>query len=416
MSTLIINHPTKVITGTISLPTSKSLINRLLVLQKLLGVPSVIHDASTSEDTRLMQQALTQKSGTIQVNHAGTCLRFLTAYFACVPNTDVILQGSERLHQRPMAPLVNALRSLGADISYVHNEGYAPLHIKGKTLQGGTVMLNTSASSQFVSALMLIAPTLTEGLIIKQQGLAVSKPYLQMTANLLQQVGVVCLLDDDIVIKPIEQPLHNFKEMTTEKDWSGASFWYAMAALSNNCKISLDGLSMQSVQGDKIISDYMASYGVQSVQTLQGTELMHQEHKKNQAYFNMIDCPDLVPPMAVAMCALNIPTTFTNVAHLQVKESNRLSALCTELSKCGFDISHSENDLFIKPVNVNNLKTPDFFNTYNDHRMAMSFALLALKIGPVVINDAQVVEKSYPGFWDDLKLVGFDITSIADEC
>ncbi|TAE81923.1 MAG: 3-phosphoshikimate 1-carboxyvinyltransferase [Bacteroidetes bacterium] len=414
MSKLLIKHLTKHINGTIVLPASKSINNRLLVLQQLIGAPKFIEQSSTSEDTRLMERALAQGNGTIHVNHAGTCLRFLTAYFACTPGCEVILKGSERLHQRPMETLVNALKQLGAEITYVNKEGFAPLHIKGKKLHGGTVYMDASVSSQFVSALMLIAPVLTGELTIKQLGKVVSKPYVRMTAALLQKVGVTCTIEQDVVVKPFVKALDDKLAISVERDWSGAGFWFAMAALATQCNLQLSNLSMQSIQGDKIVASFMESFGVSYTATNQGILLKRQQTILSEAYFDMLDCPDLVPPMAVAMCGLNIPAVFTNVANLQVKESKRLTALCNELNQCGFKVSHTENDLVIEPVNQQQVNMPDFFNTYNDHRMAMSFAILALKLGAVVIKDAHVVEKSYPGFWNDLKLAGFEVETIED--
>lgn len=413
MSNLIVKHQTKIINGTINLPNSKSISNRLLVLQKLTGIPANITQLSPSEDTLLMQQALQQTSGTVNVNHAGTCLRFLTAYYACLPEADVVLHGSERLHQRPIGVLVNALTSLGADIDYIDKVGFAPLRIKGKPLHGGVVQLDASVSSQFVSALMLIAPVLKNGLVITQQGKMVSKPYVQMTASLLNQIGVECIVKQDVVIKPFHST-NLSKTIEVERDWSGASFWYVMAALSQQCNILLNGLSTESTQGDAVIANYMERFGVRSELGEQGIVLHKSKPLLNQAYYDMLDYPDLVPPLAVLMCALNYACTFTNVAHLQAKESHRLIALCTELAKCGFDISHTENDLVIKQVNQNNIKAPVFFNTYNDHRMAMSFAMLALKFNQVTIKNMEVVDKSYPSFWDDLKQVGFNLEVTAE--
>ncbi len=414
MSNLIVRHQTKKISGAITLPTSKSISNRLLVLQKLTGFPTEITQLSTSEDTRLMQQAMQQIKGTVNVNHAGTCLRFLTAYYACLPEADVILHGSERLHQRPIGPLVNALTSLGADIDYIDQVGFAPLRIKGKHMHGGVVQLDASISSQFVSALMLIAPVFKNGLVITQQGKMVSKPYVQMTAKLLNQIGIACTVKHDVVIKPFHQAGTAAKTMKVEMDWSAASFWYVMAGLSQECNLLLNQLSTETTQGDSVIANYMERFGVMTEAVEQGIHLQKSKPLLNQAYYDMLDYPDLVPPLAVLMCALNCACTFTNVAHLQAKESHRLTALCTELTKCGFDVSHTENDLVIKQVNQAMVKAPDFFDTYNDHRMAMSFSLLALKFNQVNIKNMEVVEKSYPNFWQDLKQVGFELETTAE--
>lgn len=408
MSNLRITHPTKHLTGNITLPASKSICNRLLVLQKVLGLNTQIQNISTADDSVIMQYALQQNTGTVDVKNAGTCMRFLTAYYATTPNVDVILHGSERMHNRPIGALVDALTTLGADIDYIDKIGFAPLRIKGKKLHGGVVTVDASVSSQFVSALMLVAPGFKNGLSIRLGKNTVSKPYITLTADLLKQFGVDITVQDDVVIKPY-QTLNIPYTFFIEPDWSAAAFWYQLLALAKDGNITLNKLTPNSAQGDAIIAGYMERFVISTQYNTQGAVLTKNNNHLEKAYYDMLNYPDMVPAMAVLMCALNIPCTFINVAHLEAKESKRLTALCTELGKCGFDITHNGSELHINSIGRENLIKPTSFNTYNDHRMAMALAPLALLFDEVVINDSEVVEKSYPHFWDDLRMVGFEI-------
>jgi 3-phosphoshikimate 1-carboxyvinyltransferase len=409
MSNLRITHPTKKITGNITLPASKSICNRVLVLQKVLGISTQIQNIAKADDSVIMQRALQQTTGTVDVKNAGTCMRFLTAYYATTPNVDVILHGSERMHNRPIGALVDALITLGADIDYIDKPGFAPLRIKGKILSGGVVTVDTSLSSQFVSALMLVAPKFKNGLSIRLSKNTVSKPYITLTADLLKQFGVDVTLQDDVVIKPY-QTQTELDTFLIDPDWSAAAFWYQLLALAIAGNITLDNLKPNSTQGDAIIAEYMERFGVSSNFNQQGVSLTKNDNYLEKAYYDMLNYPDMVPAMAVLMCGLNIPCTFVNVAHLEAKESKRLTALCTELGKCGFDISHNGNELHINSISEENLIKPTSFNTYQDHRLAMALAPLALLFDEVVINDSEVVEKSYPHFWDDFRKVGFEVT------
>ena len=409
MSNLRITHPTKHLTGNITLPASKSICNRLLVMQKVLGLNTQIQNISTADDSIIMQYALQQNTGTVDVKNAGTCMRFLTAYYATTPNVDVILHGSERMHNRPIGALVDALTTLGADIDYIDKIGFAPLRIKGKKLHGGVVTVDASVSSQFVSALMLVAPGFKNGLSIRLGKNTVSKPYITLTADLLKQFGVDITVQDDVVIKPYQT--QNIPDtFFIEPDWSAAAFWYQLLALAKDGNITLNKLTPNSAQGDAIIADYMERFGISTQFNKQGAVLSKNNNYLEKAYYDMLNYPDMLPAMAVLMCALNIPCTFINVAHLEAKESKRLTALCNELGKCGFDISHNGSELQINSIGEENLTKPTSFNTYQDHRMAMALAPLALLFDEVVINDGEVVEKSYPHFWDDLRKVGFEVT------
>jgi 3-phosphoshikimate 1-carboxyvinyltransferase len=408
MSNLRIKHPTKKLTGNITLPASKSICNRVLILKKVLGIHTSIQNIATADDSVIMQHALQQTTGTVDVKNAGTCMRFLTAYYATTPDVDVILHGSERMHNRPIGALVDALTTLGADIDYIDKLGFAPLRIKGKKLHGGAVTVDASVSSQFVSALMLVAPNFKNGLSIRLGKNTVSKPYITLTADLLKQFGIDVTVQDDMVIKPYQTQTAP-DTFLIEPDWSAAAFWYQLLALAKEGNITLNKLTPNSAQGDAVIADYMERFGISTQYNIQGALLTKNNNYLEKAYYDMLNYPDMVPAMAVLMCALNIPCTFVNVAHLEAKESKRLTALCTELGKCGFDISHNGNELHINSIGEENLVKPTSFNTYQDHRLAMALAPLALLFDEVVINHSEVVEKSYPHFWDDLRMVGFEI-------
>lgn len=408
MSNFRVKHFNKVLTGTLILPASKSICNRVLVLQKVLGLNIPLHNLSTADDSLIMQQSLQQLTGTIDVKNAGTCMRFLTAYYATTPGADVILHGSDRMHKRPIGSLVDALLTLGASIDYIDQIGFAPLRIRGKKLLGGTVSVDASVSSQFVSALMLVAPQFTEGLCIELGSPTVSRPYITLTAELLKQFGVDIVVENSVVIKPYH-PKYIPDSFFVEPDWSAAAFWYQLVALAKDGHITLSRLTPDSSQGDAIIANYMERFGVSTHFNNNGAVLTKNTNRLEKAYYDMVDFPDMVPAMAVLMCALNIPCTFTNVAHLEAKESQRLTALCAELSKCGFDITHDGLELQIKPIHESDLQKPTSFNTYQDHRMAMALAGLALVFDEIMINDVEVVDKSYPHFWDDLRSVGFEI-------
>lgn len=418
MSSLVIKRPHHKITAAVILPASKSICNRALILQKILGDNRcTVNNISEADDSMIMQHALKRTQGTINVKNAGTCMRFLTAYYASTPGTDIILHGDERMHKRPLGVLVDALRVLGASIEYVDETGFAPLHIKGQTLDGGTVAVDTSVSSQFTSALMMVAPLFKKGVVITRGDAVVSKPYLSMTASLMKQCGFDVVVTNDIVIRPIDPFTHNEVVIEIEPDWSAASYWYLLAALSKDYVIELHGLTGTSIQGDAVLVELMRSFGVATAFTEKGAILtpipgFGSAQPGNTYTFDMADYPDLVPALAVLMCALNVESRFMNVAHLEAKESKRLTALSAELKKCGFNCWHNGVELFTRSVNPAHISAPGAgFDTYNDHRMAMAFAPLALIFDEVKINNPGVVEKSYPAYWEDLADAGFSIST-----
>lgn len=442
MTSVTVSHPNAILHGTIRLPSSKSISNRALILQQLTNIPFTIENSSTADDTLIMQQALDLHNGSINLKNAGTCMRFLTAYFAATENTTVTLLCDERMEQRPIKALVETLQQLGADITYMHKEGFPPLSITGKKLKGGSVNISASASSQYASALMMIAPLCEEGLTIHITGNITSLPYIEMTAQMMKQLGFDVRIDHEAGLH-IEIPGQGNKSITrdstfekksvsqitnffVEPDWSAASYWYEMAALSKECDILLEGLTPDSLQGDAVIHEYMEIFGVTTTEEKNGIRLRKEILNSPESYrdLNLNPFPDLAPALAVTAAALNTPMQLTGLQNLAVKESNRLEALQNELTKLGFDITVTGDMLEVKKIPMTmgipvssqqlNQKSESVnpkseISTYNDHRMAMAFAPLALVFGTITIEHPEVVEKSYPHFWEDLKLVGFRV-------
>ncbi len=412
MSSLRVTHPSKKVHASINLPSSKSISNRALILQSLFENYVELHNLSTADDTAIMQNALVNKSNIINVKNAGTCMRFLTAYFACKKG-EVELHGEERMYQRPIKILVEALQQLGADISYLGEEGFPPLKINGKQLDGGKITVDASMSSQYITSLMLVAPTFKNGLTIHLAGENNSYSYINMTAELMKLFGFEIMFNNQTIHIPqhfaTSRP-YPFK-YAIETDWSAASYWYEIAALSDECEILLNGLSLKSLQGDAIIAEYIKAFDVETIVTEKGIVLQKNNHQiielSNQLHLS--NTPDLAPTLAVIAAAKNIDMKLLGLQNLNIKESDRLTALETELKKCGFTISIAENNSSLlthqhSPI----IAHSSLIKTYNDHRMAMAFAPLCLLFDDIEIENPEVVKKSYPRFWDDLKLAGFE--------
>lgn len=403
MSQLSLHKNNKILKGEILLPGSKSESNRVLIIQALCKDPFKIHNLSPAEDTSSLELGVKSLEPEINVGYAGTTFRFLTSYYSLQEEREIILTGTERMKQRPIGPLVNALRSLGAEISYVENEGYPPLKIKGKKLSlSKEIYIDASISSQFISSLLLIAPVLPDGLILHMEKEMVSEPYIEMTLSLMQYFGVVHRKENNTII--IEHQEYKAKDIHIEADWSAASYWYAMAALSNEVDLTLKGLKGYSLQGDQVTSELMANFGVASEFMNDGVRLKKIAKKVERKIFDFKDCPDLAQTIIVTCAALKHEATFTGLQTLRIKETDRIQALQNELKKFGailtekgqvFKLSFTEEPVENKII-----------ETYHDHRMAMSFAPLAL-LQPITINDPDVVIKSYPSFWEDLRLAGF---------
>lgn len=391
-----------VFSGTVDhLPASKSISNRVLILNALGGNTSRLNNLSDANDTQLMLKRIKSESLNIDVEDAGTTMRFLTAYFS-VTNQHKIITGTERMKERPIGILVDALRTLGADIDYLEKDGFPPLEIKQFSGQKTSdLRIRGDVSSQFISALMMVAPTLPQGLKLILEGKVGSRPYIDMTASLMKLFGISCEVHGNEVNIPSGQ--YHSAEFTVESDWSGASYWFAFSALAENADLRLPRLSLQSLQGDSAIVQIMEGLGV--VTTMEGDLLkLAKVAGKQTLQWDFTHCPDLAQTVAVVCAAKGITGHFTGLESLRIKETDRIAALQTELRKIGADLLE-ENDSW-KLVPSSRLPAKASFDTYSDHRMAMAFAPLAA-VMDVDIQDPSVVRKSYPKFWDDLRLLGF---------
>ncbi len=405
--------PEELVQTPVALPLSKSESNRQLIISALTKDAERPQPVADCDDTDALQGALGITSGRVNVGAAGTAMRFLTAYYACTPGTDILLDGSERMRQRPIAPLVDALRSLGADIDYAAREGFPPLHIRGRMLDGGTVELDASVSSQFVSALLMVAPTMQHGLRLRLRGQIISTPYITMTLSLMAAAGVKSDFDEDAGV--ISVPYAEYKPglPSVEADWSAASYWFEIAAISAE-QIALKGLRLKSLQGDAAVRRLFEVTGLQSEFDSEGfLNLQLTPDAGSQLLVDLSDNPDLAQTLAVTCCLLALPFRFEGLQSLRIKETDRLSALQMELSKLGFitDI-HDSGTFTWHGARFDPGETIDPIETYQDHRMAMAFAPAALFFPGLQINDAQVVSKSYPQFWNHLRAVGFTIEEV----
>jgi 3-phosphoshikimate 1-carboxyvinyltransferase len=385
---------------------SKSESNRLLLLQALY--PNIeLENLSNSDDTQIMSEALSSSSDVIDVHHAGTAMRFLTAYFATQNEREVVLTGSGRMKERPIKILVDALKSLGANITYLEAEGFPPLKIKGKNLTQHKVTLKAHVSSQYISALLLIAPKLEQGLELTLDGKITSVPYINMTLSLLDQVGIETTFKGHI-IKVEQQSKINNQKLIIESDWSSASYYYSIIALSESgTEICLSYYKNNSLQGDSVLSEIYKQFGVKTTFQknsikLQKSEIVHLQ----SVTLDLSNSPDIAQTIAVTCFGLGMECRLTGLHTLKIKETDRLLALKTEIEKLGGSVSVTEESLFLKASK--SIKHHIAIDTYKDHRMAMAFAPLALKTA-IGVNDAEVVSKSYPSFWDDLSNIGFEV-------
>ena len=396
--------------SSIKITGSKSETNRLLLLQALY--PNLVLDnTSNSDDSEVMlkalqnSQLLTPNSQLIDVHHAGTAMRFLTAYFSIQEEKEVVLTGSSRMKERPIKILVDALNQLGAEISYEENEGFPPIRIKGKKLTQNKVSLPANVSSQYISALLLIAPKLENGLELTLEGEITSVPYIKMTLTLLNEIGVkTSFVGNKISVKP-QFTIHN-SQFTIESDWSSASYWYSIVALSEiGTQISLSSYKKNSLQGDSALANIYQDFGVETVFNEDNSITISKtkNHQLSIVNYQLNNCPDIAQTITVTCFGLGIGCDLTGLHTLKIKETDRLEALKTELTKLGATISVTNESLTLEASNHINENIA--IDTYQDHRMAMAFAPLALKIS-LTINQAEVVSKSYPDFWEDLKIIG----------
>jgi len=394
------------INAQIGITGSKSETNRLLLLQALY--PNLnIENLSNSDDAEVMQKGLSISNGEVDIHHAGTAMRFLTSYFASQESKEVVLTGSSRMKQRPIKILVDALRALGAHIDYVENEGYPPLKIKGKRLKENTVSLPANISSQYISSLCLIAPSLEKGLQIELGGKITSVPYIKMTLALLEQIGILTKFENNTISI---QPKTKVEPATlvVESDWSAASYYYSVVALAEvGTTIKLSSYKKDSLQGDSVLSEIYSSFGVETKFTENSITLSKIKDFELEAINLKLDnAPDIAQTIAVSCFGLGMGCHLTGLHTLPIKETDRLAAMKTELEKFGAQVKIDEESLTLLPTTT--IKKDVAVDTYNDHRMAMAFAPLALKT-EFFVNDAGVVSKSYPDFWSDMKLVGLQI-------
>ncbi len=383
---------------------SKSESNRLLILQQFFSKIQ-LQNLSDSDDTIHLKEALSPGKSIVDIGHAGTAMRFLTAFFAVSPGREVILTGSSRMQNRPVHILVEALLSLGADLTYTDKTGYPPLLIKGKKLSRNKVAVQGNVSSQYISALMLIAPALEHGLNIELTGEITSAPYLKMTLSLLQDLGIDATWKDNLIsIKPCKSI--GSETVVVESDWSSASYFYSLLAISKQGALSLASFKPNSLQGDSRLAEIYRSFGVHTVFKDNEIHLKKDPGFKPEAIrLNLIEQPDIAQTIVVTCFGLGLPCDLNGLHTLKIKETDRLLALKNELTKLGADIEITSNSLHLKKSSGINIGVS--IATYEDHRMAMAFAPLSVKV-PIRIQDAQVVSKSYKNFWKDFDSVFMD--------
>ena len=400
-----IAHPNGHCEGSINITGSKSETNRLLLLQALFN-GFELKNTSNSDDSKVMQKALQTSSDRIDIHHAGTAMRFLTAYFSHIQGRSVVLTGSSRMQERPIQILVDALRDIGASISYEKEEGFPPLKIHGKKLAGGKVELPADVSSQYISALLLLGPVLEQGLELHLVGKITSIPYIDMTLSLLNSLGVSTSFEGQLIcVSPMKEIKKDIQ--IVESDWSSASYFFSIAALSETAEIHLTSFRKESLQGDSVLRSIYDNLNVSS--HFEGDTLILKKENKplpTSLKLDLSKAPDIAQTIAVSCYGLGIGCDLVGLHTLKIKETDRLEALNTELSKLGATIKVTENSLHLSPGI--NFKENCSIPTYNDHRMAMAFAPLALKI-PVQIEASDVVSKSYPDFWKDMKKLNFQL-------
>lgn len=407
----------------IRLTGSKSECNRALIISALSKGKVSVENLSVAADTVTLNKVLNELranslelenasnpkfkiSNLVDIGPAGTAMRFLTAFLA-IQSGNFLLTGTERMKQRPIGILAEALKSIGANITYAEQEGFPPLQITGPLIQQkASVTIKGDISSQYISALLMIAPSLPLGLTLQIDGELTSKPYVDMTLAMLEQVGIRHEWDENTI--SISPQTFNEAKLYVEPDWSAASYWYAIAALADEASIFLPGLNGYSLQGDSKITEIMANFGITSQFKNGGVFLRKEPKKIERKIFDLKECPDLAQTIVVICAALGHDATFTGLETLKIKETNRVLALQTELAKIG--VKFIEKNLSYK-LDCSGLHFPEkiTISTYEDHRMAMAFAPLALKINEVEIEEKKVVEKSYPYFWDDLEKAGFEV-------
>ncbi|MBP7821564.1 MAG: 3-phosphoshikimate 1-carboxyvinyltransferase [Saprospiraceae bacterium] len=419
LKSLSLHHPTGHVSGRVKLDYSKSISNRVLIIRSLCKQPIALNFASQSDDTKSLAQLLRSSEFILNVGQAGTTFRFLTALLA-VSNQRHLLTGSERIRQRPISDLVDALRAIGANITYTEKEGFAPILIEQyKYNLNNEVSIAANVSSQFISALLMIAPTLPNGLKIRLEGNVVSRPYIDMTLKIMQNFGVSHIWQepDYIIISP-QSYVHT--DFDIEADWSAAAYYFSIASSSQSADITLEGLFENSIQPDATICEIAKSFGIETHFSNNTIRIIKNINAPISSVFewDFTNCPDIAQTCAVMCACKGIKGLLSGLSTLKVKETDRIKALQNELLKIGCHLSllpqrFSKNNkrefyLIDGDLNIENTLSAPYFITYGDHRMAMSFAPIGL-LTPIVIDDPDVVSKSYPNFWKDLETLGFNI-------
>ncbi|HNX80207.1 MAG TPA: 3-phosphoshikimate 1-carboxyvinyltransferase [Prolixibacteraceae bacterium] len=407
-----ITAPESLLEATIPLPASKSISNRAHIIRALTKDPQPVLNLSDCDDTRVMEEVFRSAGTEFDIGHAGTAMRFLTAWLSTRPG-EWVLTGSERMKQRPIRVLVDALTSLGARISYLDKVGFPPLGISGSTLKGGVVELDGSVSSQYITALLLIAPSLEGGLILRLKNKLTSRSYIEMTLKLMEHFGIRHSWKNREISVP--QQTYRSVEYRVEADWSAASYWYEILSLVPSGSIFLRGLTRSGLQGDEAVSHWFTGFGIDTILSDEGIRLTRNEEiQPVRIFLSFHENPDLAQTMAVVCVARKIPFHFIGLETLKIKETNRIAALQNELKKFGAILTEpSEGELkWDGVIHREFIQNVPVIETYNDHRMAMAFAPLALAGKPVIIQQPAVVTKSYPDFWDDLGMAGFSISSV----
>lgn len=395
--------------GNIKLPSSKSISNRALIINALAYSDTQIQNLSDCDDTAVMIKALNSDSNAFDVGAAGTSMRFLTAFLSKIVG-EWTITGSERMKQRPIKLLVDALNTLGAKIEYLENEGCPPLKIYGSALQGGEISLDGGVSSQYISALLMIAPSMQNGLKLTLSGNIISIPYINMTLAMMEEFGVKAYWKDNTITIPAQ----TYKPIpyTVEGDWSGASYWYEMLALCGKGEVFLQDLRKDSQQGDSKIAELFKQLGVKTSYEKGGVRISPNGNLTPKMQYNFVDQPDMAQTFVVCCCMLNVPFRFSGLQSLKIKETDRIAALINEMKKLGYVVAETSDSVLEWNGERCEEAADKSINTYDDHRMALAFAPIAFK-QPITINHPEVVSKSYPTFWESIKSIGFKVKEIA---
>mgnify|MGYP000474840760 FL=1 len=409
MMQIKVTAPAKIHT-TIQLPSSKSISNRALIINALGNGTFRPENLSDCDDTQVMIHALNDGKETIDIMAAGTAMRFLTAYLSVTPGTKNIT-GTQRMQQRPIQVLVNALRQLGADIEYIANDGYPPLRITGRELKKDTISLPGNVSSQYISALLMISPVLGNGLTLTLTGEIISRPYINLTLQLMNDFGAKAgwLNEHQLRVEP--KPYQSIP-FYVESDWSAASYWYQIAALSAEAEVTLPGLFEVSYQGDSKVAEIFRSLGIETIYGDKTVTLKKTGSRVERLDYDFINQPDLAQTFVVTCTLMNIPFRFTGLQSLKIKETDRMAALIKEMGKLGYVLRESEDSVLSWDGERCEVAADAAIDTYEDHRMAMAFAPACVVMPEIKINNPQVVSKSYPRYWEDLEKAGFSIKEV----